>query len=63
MGVVFDIQTSFFDGFMENYERLRETEERVDFEVTKCTDLPELEEDLSAGAVPQNGNWRQPSTQ
>jgi len=44
-GVVFDIRSENFEAFMDNYERLRETESRVDFDICKCTDLPDLEED------------------
>jgi hypothetical protein len=32
---------------------LKEVGERIDFEVAKCMDLPELEEDGQNG-----GNWR-----
>lgn len=55
-GVVFDLRSDNYDAFMENYERLKETEARVDFELAKCTDLPELEEDGGYGGY--GGNWR-----
>lgn len=52
-GVVFDLRSDHFEGFVENFERLRETQERIDFDVRKCTEMPELEEDGGFG-----GNWR-----
>ena len=53
LGVVFDIRASALDAFLENFNRLKETGDRIDFEVEKCQALPELEEDGSSG-----GNWR-----
>lgn len=44
-GVVFDIRSENFDGFIENYERLKENGERIDFEVCKCKELPDLDDD------------------
>lgn len=44
-GVVFDIKSEHFEGFMDNFERLRETEARCDFDISKCNDLPDLEDE------------------
>ena len=55
LGVVFDIRSNALDAFLENFHRLRETGDRIDFEVEKCQALPELEEEGSSG-----GNWRGP---
>jgi len=46
-GVVFDIKADHFDGFIENYERLVETGERIDFVASKCKDLPDMEDDYN----------------
>lgn len=35
-GVVFDIRAEYLDGFQENFNRLVETGERIDFVVSKC---------------------------
>ncbi len=51
-GVVFDIRAENFEAFLENFERLRETMDRIDFDIRKCTEMPELEEDGFGG------NWR-----
>lgn len=51
-GVVFDIRAEHLDGFLENYERLVETGERIDFVVSKCQELPDMEDDYSGA------NWR-----
>lgn len=53
LGVVFDIRSNALDAFLENFNRLKETGDRIDFEVEKCQALPELEEEGSSG-----GNWR-----
>ena len=45
LGVVFDIRSNALDNFLENFVRLRETGDRIDFEVEKCQALPELEEE------------------
>lgn len=55
LGVVFDIRANTLDSFLENFQRLKETGDRIDFEVEKCQVLPELEEEGSSG-----GNWREP---
>lgn len=55
-GVVFDIKSDHFEVFMENFERLKETERNCDFDVSKCTELPDLEEETGFGG---GGNWRQ----
>ena len=36
LGVVFDIRASALDAFLENFIRLKETGDRIDFEVEKC---------------------------
>lgn len=54
-GVVFDIKSDHFDGFMANFDRLRETGDRIDFEVRKCTDLPDIDDDAGYGV---SQNWR-----
>jgi hypothetical protein len=38
---------------LENFNRLKEVGERIEFEVAKCGDLPDLEEEGQNG-----GNWR-----
>lgn len=55
-GVVFDIRSDNFEAFMDNFERLKEVEARVDFDIQKCNELPDLEEE--AGYT-QNQNWRE----
>lgn len=52
-GVVFDIRSENFESFMECFERLKETGDRIDFEIQKCTDLPDLEDEGGYGQ-----NWR-----
>jgi hypothetical protein len=53
-GVVFDIRSDNFEAFMDNFARLKETGERIDFEVLKCTDLPELIDEFG-----YTQNWRE----
>lgn len=53
-GVVFDIKEHFFEPFMDNYEHVKETQDRIDFDLSKCTDMPDLEEEGYGGG----GNWR-----
>jgi len=58
-GVVFDIRSDKYEAFIDNYERLMETEgrERINFNIVKCKELPDLiEEDSSF--VSGGGNWR-----
>jgi len=50
-GVVFDIKSENFESFMDNYARLKETGDRIDFDVEKCAELPDLEDEGSQ-------NWR-----
>jgi len=52
-GVVFDIRSDNFEAFMDNFVRLKETGDRIDFEIAKCTDLPDLEDEGGYGT-----NWR-----
>jgi hypothetical protein len=40
MGVVFDIYEDQVDRFIEIFTHLKETDSKVDFEVTRCTELP-----------------------
>ena len=54
-GVVFDIKGDFYESFMDNFARLKETGDRIDFEVQKCTSLPDIDDDAGYGA---GGNWR-----
>jgi hypothetical protein len=54
-GVVFDIKSDHYEAFMDNFERLKETESRCDFELAKCTELPDLEDEAGFGG---NQNWR-----
>ena len=54
-GVVFDIRSDHLDRFMDNFDRIKETQ-NIDFEITKCTDLPDLEDDPGYGG--SGGNWR-----
>ena len=54
-GVVFDLRSENFEAFMDNYARLKETGERIDFDVIKCADLPDLEDEFGYGG---NQNWR-----
>ena len=43
-GVVFDLRMDMADGYIENYELLKERDpKRVDFECKKCAKCPELE--------------------
>jgi len=53
MGVVFDIRSEIFENFMDNFDRVKETQENINFDVEKCTVLPDLDEDGGYG-----GNWR-----
>ena len=55
-GVVFDIRSENFEAFMDNFARLKETGERIDFDVMKCADLPELVDEFGYGG---NQNWRE----
>jgi hypothetical protein len=52
-GVVFDIRSDNVDAFLDNFDRLKETNDYIDFEIAKCKDLPDLEEE---GGYAQN--WR-----
>ena len=55
-GVVFDIKSENFEAFIDNYERLKEIEARLDFEIQKCNELPDLED---VPGYTQNQNWRE----
>jgi hypothetical protein len=48
-GVVFDIKSENFDAFMDNYARLKETGDRIDFDVEKAAELPDLEDEFGYG--------------
>ena len=54
-GVVFDIKSDHFDSFIDNFARLKETGDRIDFDVVKCTDLPDIDDDAGYGV---SQNWR-----
>ena len=54
-GVVFDIKSDHFDSFIDNFARLKETGDRIDFDVVKCTDLPDIDDDAVYGV---SQNWR-----
>ena len=46
LGACFDLYEDQYTRFMDNWTHLREAEgSRLDFEVSKCTELPELDED------------------
>lgn len=54
-GVVFDLKSDYFEGFMDNFARLKETSsDKVDFDVMKCAELPDLDDDGQGGVQ----NWR-----
>lgn len=44
-GVVFDLLAKSAEGFVESYENLKENRGKVDFEVSICKALPDLEEE------------------
>lgn len=52
-GVVFDIKSEHLERFLDNFERLKETDNRIEFEVSRCKELPEMEEEGG-----YNQNWR-----
>ena len=54
-GVVFDIKSENFESFMDNYARLKETGDRIDFDLEKCAELPDLEDEFGFGG---SQNWR-----
>lgn len=56
-GVVFDVYEDQFERFMDVFLHLRDTDSKIDFEVKKCTELPELTEEGGFGQESQ-GNWR-----
>ena len=43
-GVVFDIQESWIEGFIDNFDQLKKTNSRIDFEVTRCKMMPDIED-------------------
>ena len=46
---------------VEYFERLKETGEHIDFETSKCMELPDLEEDVFTGFggnTATSSNWR-----
>jgi ATP-dependent RNA helicase DDX21 len=55
-GVVFDLKSENFESFMDNYARLKETGDRIDFDVAKCAELPDLEDESGYGG---SQNWRE----
>lgn len=59
-GVVFDIKSENYEAFMDNYARLKETGDRIDFDVEKCSELPDLEDEFGYGG---SQNWRDNGSQ
>lgn len=54
-GAVFDLYEDQFSRFMDGWKHLQESEKgRLDFEVSKCTELPELDEN-SGDSGPGSG--------
>lgn len=56
MGVVFDLWDDTFSRFLEIYEHLAKSDSTIDFEVVKCTGLPELHEE--SGFESGGSAWR-----
>ena len=54
-GVVFDVPEDFIERFEDIFSHMKD-EKRVDFEIGRAKNLPELKEDESAGAVGGYGN-------
>lgn len=54
-GVVFDVRSENFEAFIDTFARLKETGERIDFDLMKCADLPDLEDEFGYGG---SQNWR-----
>ena len=54
-GVVFDIRSDQCEKFMANLDRLKETQSDITFDISKCTELPDLEDEQGYG---NNQNWR-----
>lgn len=48
-GAVFDVPDSKADRFADTFTHLKDERRGVDFEVQKCSDLPELREDATQG--------------
>ena len=50
MGVVFDIQNSYYERFLDNYDHIKNQEGlKLDFIVSRCQELPEMEDEESNG--------------
>lgn len=47
MGIVFDIYEDQTERFLEISSHLKETDSSIDFEVVKCLELPQLEDEDS----------------
>lgn len=57
--VVFDIWSDKVEIFLANYDRLKQTQSsRVDFVVSKCKKLPELQDDEDGYGGAVWGSWR-----
>mmetsp|Transcript_29822 Transcript_29822/g.45504 ORF Transcript_29822/g.45504 Transcript_29822/m.45504 type:complete len:159 (+) Transcript_29822:1789-2265(+) len=58
-GAVFDIWADKVEIFIETFQRLLETQgrDRINFDVAKCTELPDLDEDEDF--MTGGGNWRE----
>jgi hypothetical protein len=52
-GIVFDIDEDQAERFLEIASHLKETDSKIDFEVSKCLELPELEDSENNSAA-----WR-----
>jgi len=61
LGAVFDIQNSYYERFLDNYDHIKNQEGlNLDFVVSRCSELPELidEEDQDSGFNKYNTNNR-----
>ena len=58
MGVVFDIQNSYYERFLDNYDHIKNQEGlKLDFIVSRCQELPEMEDEESNGGFIQRNNY------
>lgn len=57
MGAVFDIQNSYYERFLDNYDHIKNQEGvTLDFVVTRCQELPGIEDGENFGA-PHSKNF------
>jgi hypothetical protein len=54
-GCVFDLWEEHKERFMDNYYYLKDNDSRVDFDIQRCKELPELQEEEDQG---YGGSWR-----